>query len=167
MARFKPVVRRKARFHEPGLTADQMLRVGEALRKSVFDRIRLGQDVNDRAAPPLTQTQRSNSKTVDQQRLYWISKGTRKTYAHYKVVKYGGKPIRDWWRTGRTLRSMKVLRAMKNQVVVGFTDAVSNARAFFNNRRWRQFGVSPRDREALAAAVSVELRGESVGKKVA
>ena len=167
MPRFKPVVSRKARFSEPGLDAEQMLRIGEKVRGSIYDRIRAALDVNDRPAPPLRQTMRSNFRDVRGQRLFSIGASNRKTYAHYKVTRYGGKPIRDWWRSGRTLRSLKVLRAAKNRVVIGFTDAVSNMRAFFNNRRWKQFGMSPRDKAVAQEAFVAELSGQSQAEKVA
>ena len=56
---------------------------------------------------------------------------------------------RDWTLTGRTLRSMKVLSAGPNQARIGFTDATANFRASINNRRARQFGVSPSDKAKL------------------
>jgi hypothetical protein len=109
--------------------------IGEAARQSMYDRIRLAVDVNDRPALPLK------------------ARANGGGYPRYKVTKYGGKPIRDWWRTGQTLRAMKVIQSSVNRVVIGFTTPVANLRAFLNNRRWRQFGLSPRDLQAVSKAV--------------
>ena len=117
-------------------TPQQMAIIGEAGRASMYDRIRLSVDVYDRPAPPLKVP----------------AKYPNGGYPRYKVSKYGGRPIRDWWRTGQTLRAMKVIQAATNRVVIGFTTPAANLRAFLNNRRWRQFGLSPRDLIAVNRA---------------
>lgn len=110
-----------------------MLRVGNALNSQIDARLAHGLDVNDQPAPPL-----------------------KPSYAKFKLRK-GGSGIRDWKLTGRLRGSMKVLSAGPNKVTLGFTDDVANARAFFNNQRTRQYGVSPSDKQTLLAA----LNGES------
>jgi hypothetical protein len=70
-------------------------------------------------------------------------------YATRKAKK-GLNPVRDWTYTGRTLRSLKTVSAALNRAVIWFTDTETRKRAFFNNRRAVQFGVSPRDQKVLA-----------------
>ena len=130
MARHKARVIRSARFKNHPFSTDEMLLLGNSLRDSVRDRIRRAADVYDAPAPPL-KPHRKNPNS---------------SYSAVKVRRYGGQPLRDWWRTGRTLRSLQVLTVSAGRAVIGFTDAVTNFRAFINNRRHRQFGVSPQDR---------------------
>lgn len=147
---------RKARFHVEGYTPEQMASVATVLRDSIEQRILRAMDVNDAAAPPLKQpirnvTSRRNVVTVNGQRLIQLPGKEYRGYPYYKQ-KRGGNPVRDWKLSGRTLRSMRVLTAAANRAVIGFTDAEANKRAYINNRRWRQFGMSPRDRAAMMAA---------------
>lgn len=123
MARFQTKIR-KARFEYTGYSPEQMVTAATALRDSIERRILMGLDLGDAPAPPL-----------------------KPSYLKYKQRR--GNPIRDWKLTGRTLRSMKVLSAQVNKAIIGFTDDVANRRAYFNNLRWRQFGVSPKDQSAL------------------
>ena len=95
----------------------------------------MGQTVMDGPAPPL-------------------SDRYRKLKAEGKARSPDGKqrgtnPIRDWFLTGRLMRSTKVIEKRDNQCTLGATDATINARLFFNNRRARQFGVSTKDRVVL------------------
>ncbi len=125
MQRFKTTIR-KARFVEQGFSAQQMQSIGQQfIDTAERPRIRAGLTVYDQPAPPLS-----------------IGYAKRKT-------RRGLQPIRDWSLTGRTLRSMKVLTAGPNQARIGFTDAEANKRAAINNRRARQFGVSPADHTKL------------------
>lgn len=133
MARFQTKIKR-ARFTVPGYSPDQMVMLGNALRDSIEQRILRAEDVYDGAAQPLS------------------SKGKRGGYAAWKSKK-APPAERNWRYTGRTLRSMKVLSVATNRAVIGFTDAEANKRAAINNRRWRQFGVSPRNRQAVALAL--------------
>ena len=122
--KFKTVVRR-ARFEVTGYSADAMTTIAGVTRDSIETRILRAQDTYDSPVKPLA-----------------------KGYAKFKGRK-GLAQVRDWRFTGRTLRSMKVLRAQANKAVIGFTDAVSNMRAAINNRRARQFGMSDTNRAAL------------------
>lgn len=107
-----------------------MLSFGESLNTSIRDRITAGFTVDDSAAPPL-----------------------KPGYAKFKARR-GGSNIRDWRLTGRTMRSMRVLKANERRAEIGFTDSETNKRAAINNRRSRQFGVSPKDREMIARVIS-------------
>ena len=116
----------QARFISFGWTGEQMTQAGNGLiQNALIPRVRRGLTVYDAPAPPL-----------------------KPKYARQKLRR-GLEPIRNWMFTGRTLRSMKVLTAKTNQAVIGFTDPVTNLRAFINNRRARQFGVSPSDERVL------------------
>lgn len=139
MAKFKTVVR-KARFAAPGYRPEQMIAIAQATADDIRVRIMRAQDVNDGIAP-----------------------GLKAAYAKRKSQR-GGNPIRDWFLTGRTLRSLKVLSAAQNRAVIGFTDAVSNFRAALNNRRWRQFGISPTNRQALVRELKLQASPVKVVK---
>jgi hypothetical protein len=131
---FKTVLRR-ARFEVTGYTPEQMARVGESLlRDSIIRRIRLGMDANDQPAPALKPRYRD------------------------RKLKKGLDAIRNWVYSGKTLRSLRVLTAATNQAKLGFTDAQANLRAMFNNRKRRQFAVSPTDR-----AKFIDLLGSEDG----
>lgn len=122
---FKTVLQR-VRFETIGWTGPEMAQASDGfIKNGLLERIGRAQTVYDMPAPPL-----------------------KPGYSQWKVRR-GGLPIRDWKRTGRTLRSMKTLRAGPNTALIGFTDAVTNMRAFINNRVARQFGVSPNDRQVL------------------
>jgi sulfur relay (sulfurtransferase) DsrC/TusE family protein len=136
---------KRARFVVGLPSAEQMIGLATEVKDDVKARILRAEDVDDRPAPKLKE--RTDGKLG---------------YPHYKVVKYGGKPIRDWWRTGRTLRSMQVLRAGPGKAVIGFVDPTTNNRAFFNNRLWRQFGVSPRNRALIARRAPQLFKGQIV-----
>ncbi len=118
-----------------------MAGIGEVLRDSIFNRIKKGLNAEDAPAKPLKP-----------------GRGGRRGYPDYKSAR-GLQPIRDWTRTGRTMRSMKVLSASENKGTIGFSDAVADARAHFNNMRERAFAISPNDREKLVEAVKETARG--------
>ena len=68
--------------------------------------------------------------------------------------------MRDWTWSGHTLRCLKVLTANENRAAIGFLDETMPGRrqtasqiAFYNNQRERQWGVSPRDRQAVLVAM--------------
>lgn len=115
----------KARFAVTAFPADRMRGIGDKLVDSIKARIALGLTTNDSAAPPL-----------------------REKYRRYKVKK-GGKPIRDWKRSGDTLRALSVTSASNNRAVVSFNDPIAAMRAAIQNRRSRQFGVSNNDRALI------------------
>lgn len=120
----------KARFVVTGYSPEQMMQMGgRLLDEGIKPRIRQGHTVYDSPAEPLSES-----------------------YARRKK-RLGKQAVRDWTLTGRTLRSLKVLTASPNRSVLGFTDEETNKRAFINNRRDRQFGVSPSDKSKLGLII--------------
>jgi hypothetical protein len=73
----------------------------------------------------------------------------------------GKRPIRDWFLSGLTRGSIKVLQAEPNRVVIGSGNPVGDLRIRVNQKRERQFGVSPTDLTAIKDAVMKVL---SMGK---
>jgi hypothetical protein len=137
---------RSVRFAVGPFTGEQMAGIGEVLKDSILARIRSGLNAEDNPAKPLKP-----------------SVGKRQSYADRKRAK-GLQPIRDWTWRGRTLRSMAVLSASPNRGVIGFTDAQTDVIAHINNQRERAFGVSPKDREKLIAAVREVQTGVAIVK---
>ena len=130
----------RARFVLGPFTAEDMLSIGNVLRDSIAARIGKGLNVNDAPAKALKP-----------------GRNGRRGYPDYKKTR-GLQPIRDWFWTGRTMRSLKVKSASENQAVIGFFDPNADRVAHVNNLREKQFGVSPKDRSALNAAVLAVLR---------
>ena len=140
MPRFQTVIRR-ARFVYSPYTATEMQGFAQVLADSIRARIQSGQNIYDQAAAPLKP-----------------GLAGRRGYPDYKAAR-GLNPIRDWTWSGHTLRCLKVLTANENRAAIGFLDEALPGRrmtasqiAFFNNRREAQWGVSPRDRQAVLAA---------------
>src|SRR5690349_12314645 len=115
----------KARFILGPFSAEQMQSIGQVMADTIIARIKSGNNVNDSA-----------------------SKALKPGYAKSKI-RHGRAPIRDWYRRGLTLGSLKVKSASENRVVVGFVNPQADMIAHINNRRERAFGVSPNDRKAL------------------
>lgn len=129
--RFKTkIVRSRARFVVKPLSAQQMINVAEPVKEDIKQRILRAETVNDTPAPPLKE------------------KVPGKGYPTYKARR-APPAIRNWRLTGRTLHEMRVLSAGPNRAVIGFSSPVANLRAYINNRRSRQFGVSPRNEQTL------------------
>jgi len=135
--RFQTVVR-KARFVYSPYTAQEMQGFAQALADSIRSRIQAGQNIYDQAAAPLKP-----------------GRPGRSGYPDYKSRR-GIEPVRNWTWTGHTLRCLKVLTVNENRAAIGFLDERFPGRsqtasqiAFFNNLRERQWGVSPRDRQAV------------------
>lgn len=61
-------------------------------------------------------------------------KNGRRGYPDYKAAR-GLQPFRDWFWTGRTMRSLKVKPASENRVAIGFVDANVDRIAHRNNPR--------------------------------
>ena len=140
MPRFQTVIRR-ARFVYSPYTATEMQGFAQVLADSIRARIQNGQNIYDQAAAPLKP-----------------GLPGRRGYPDYKVAR-GLNPIRDWTWSCHTLRCLKVLTANENRAAIGFLDESLPGRrmtasqiAAFNNRREAQWGVSPRDRQAVLAA---------------
>lgn len=114
------------RFVYHGYSPYQMETIGTGfLTRGMLPRIRQGLTVTDGPAPKLAPK-----------------------YEKQKVTK-GKQPIRDWVLTGRLMRSTRVISRQGNQCTLGATDNTINARLYYNNRRARQFGVSPKDQIVL------------------
>jgi hypothetical protein len=141
MPRFQTVIRR-ARFVYSPYTATEMQGFAQVLADSIRARIQSGQNIYDQAAAPLKPGQSG-----------------RRGYPDYKAAR-GLQPIRDWTWSGHTLRCLKVLTANENRAAIGFLDEAMPGRrqtasqiAFYNNQRERQWGVSPRDRQAVLSVM--------------
>ena len=137
MPRFQTILRR-ARFVYSPYTAGEMQGFAQVLADMIRARIQSGQNIYDQPAAPLKP-----------------GKAGRRGYPDYKSAR-GLQPIRDWTWSGHTLRCLKVLTANENRAVIGFLDEAMPGRkqtasqiAFYNNQRERQWGVSPRDHDAL------------------
>ena len=130
----------RARFVLGPFTSEDMLTIGGVLRDSIAERIGKGLNVNDAPARALKP-----------------GRNGRRGYPDYKSAR-GLQPIRDWFWTGRTMRSLKVKSASENRAAIGFVDPKADRVAHLNNMRERQFGISPRDRKVLTAAISATLR---------
>lgn len=140
---FQPKIQ-KARFILGPFSAEQMQRIAQAGLNSISARIRRGENCNDEPAKPLKP-----------------GRNGRRGYPDYKMA-HGLAPIRDWIGfRGKTMRSLKVKRVSENRATIGFTDPQSDMIAHINNRREKQFGISPKDRLAVNAAVLTELRRQS------
>ncbi len=130
----------RARFVLGPFTSEDMLAIGNVLRDSIAARIGKGLNVNDAPAKELKP-----------------GRNGRRGYPDYKKAR-GLQPIRDWFWTGRTMRSLKVKSASENQAVIGFVDPNADRVAHLNNLREKQFGISPKDRKALKDAVLAVLQ---------
>ena len=69
---------------------------------------------------------------------------TSRGYPDYKAAT-GLQSLRDWFWTGRTMRTLKVKSASENLVVVGFIDPSADRIAHVNGPRERPFGVSSQE----------------------
>lgn len=131
MPNSKSVVRNPKRFVASGYAASAMQEVSDRLiADGIKIRLAKALDLNDSPAPTLApRTAKEKSRK-------------------------GLPALRNWWKTGRTIRSMKTLEAGPNRAVVGFTDAITNRRAYFNNRLHAQFGVAPSDERVIQSEMS-------------
>jgi hypothetical protein len=136
---FQPKITR-ARFVLGPFTAEDMLGVGNVVRDSIAERIGKGLNVDDSPAKPLKP-----------------GKNGHRGYPDYKAAR-GLQPFRDWFWTGRMMRSLKVKQVSENRAVIGFVDPYADRIAHVNNMREKQFGVSLKDRRALNAAVLAAVR---------
>ena len=141
MPRFQTVIRH-ARFVYSPYTAEEMLGFGELLADTIRARIQIGQNIYDQAAAPLKP-----------------GLPGRRGYPDFKAAR-GLQPIRDWIWSGHTPRCLTVLTVNENRAVIGFLDEAFPGRsqtasqiAFYNNQREHQWGVSPRDRAVVVAAM--------------
>ena len=130
----------RARFVLGPFTSEDMLTIGNVVVESIKDRLHKGLNINDQPAKPLKP-----------------GRNGKRGYPDYKAVR-GLQPFRDWFWTGRTLRSLKVKSASENRCVIGFVDPNADRIAHVNNLREKAFGVSPKDRLALHSIVLAVLK---------
>jgi hypothetical protein len=130
----------RARFVLGPFSAEQMQTIGNVMRDTIAERIQSGINCNDGQAKPLKP-----------------GRNGKRGYPDYKIAR-GIPGIRNWIWTGRTMRSLKVKAVSENRVTIGFVDPQADAIAHYNNRREKQFGVSPKDRMALGKIVMAVLR---------
>ncbi len=126
----------RARFVVGLFSSEQMQTIGQAVTDSVAARIRRGMNVEDAPAKPLKP-----------------GRDGKRGYPDRKVA-HGLQALRDWMWRGKTMRSLKVQSANENRAVVAFVDPEADRIAHFNNKRERQFGMSPADRTVLKQAVN-------------
>lgn len=132
--------------------AERMRVIAENLLAKITQRISQGMDVHDSPAPPLTPK-----------------------YAKFKVERARRPNKRDWYLTGITLRHLRVKSARPNRAVIGFlpgvrryalksklgakTQPIENRSVPIslvvtkNQRRCRQWGVSPSDEAVLINSI--------------
>jgi hypothetical protein len=134
----------RARWVLGPFTSEDMETIGNVVLDSMYRRITNGFNAND--AP---------SKALKP------GKNGKRGYPERKAAR-GLQPVRDWFFSGRTMRSMKVKSASENKVVIGFINANADRVAHINNLRERSFGVSPKDRLALNAIVLATLKRSRV-----
>lgn len=106
-------------------SAEQMRTLAEAQMASQKERIANGQNVNDAPARKLN-----------------------KGYATEKLRR-GLPPIRDMKLSGRTLAALDVTEAVPNNATVAFNDPTAARKAHACSAIDEQFGVSPKDAEAV------------------
>ncbi len=128
----------RQRFYASPFSAEQMQEIGTVMIGVISTRIRKGLTDQDTPAKELTAK-----------------------YAKRKIL-LNRDPIRDWYFRGRTLGFFKVVSASESRCEIGFVDQQADAIAHFNNLRVKQFGVSPKDRNALTAVVLQTLQQRSV-----
>jgi hypothetical protein len=130
----------RARWVLGPFTAEDMETIGAVVRDSIAARIGKGLNVEDAPAKPLKP-----------------GRNGHRGYPDYKAAR-GLQPFRDWFWTGRTMRSLKVKAASENRVSIGFVDPNADRVAHVNNLREKAFGISPKDRLALRAIVLAVLK---------
>lgn len=130
----------RARWVLGPFASEDMLEIAMGVRDSIAQRIHAGLNANDLPAKPLKP-----------------GRNGRRGYPDYKIAR-GLQPFRDWFWSGRTMRSLKVKSVNENRATIGFIDPNADLIAHVNNLRERAFGISPKDRQALNAAVAAALR---------
>lgn len=114
-------------------SSEQMAGIGQAVITKTSDRISQGLDVTDSPAPPL-----------------------KESYAKRKIL-HNRAPLRDWNFSGITMKSLKVKNANENKVTIGFITEKADQIVTAQNRRSKQWGLSPSDEKALHEAVRQTL----------
>ncbi len=134
----------RARWVLGPFTSEDMLDIGNVVVDAIKLRLSRGLNCNDMDAKPLKPGREGH-----------------RGYPDYKKAR-GLQPFRDWFWTGRTMRSLKVKQVSENRAVIGFIDPNADLIAHVNNIREKAFGISPKDRKALTAAVRAVLKTNRV-----
>lgn len=130
------------RFVVTEFDPQRMIRIGNFAIGTIFDRLNQALTVNDIPAPELKKAYRKDGQ----------EHGSR-SYPLRKVKRWGRKPIRDLWRTGRMRSAIQVTQAGFNYCILGFADPKMAWRMHWNQRRSRQWGLSPNDMTLLGKYV--------------
>lgn len=141
-------IQQRARFEFVGISPSEMRQIGGgaiALNLRRWDR---AQDLGDQPAKPLSMKYQMRWK---KHQLQWMS--SDRGYRAQKARK-GLRPVRDLRYTGDLRRAMGVLQAQRNRAVLGALDEDNARKLYFNQRRWRMFGISPKDTIGLKSILS-------------
>ena len=144
----KMTVIKKARFNYSGISAEQMLTIGNNLLGSIKLRIRSAINAQDQPAKPL----KINSKSYNGG--YPAAKERR-----------GIEPVRNWTFTGGTLTQMIVKEVTQNRGVIAFANTRADNIAHWNNMREKAFGVSPTDKTILFDSARAALLATIQGRE--
>jgi hypothetical protein len=125
-------------------STDTMMAIGQTLLDHIRTRIKSVEDVTDSRAKPLKDKYAENKRDG----RYVALGGPRK---------YSGLPYRDWTLRGRTLGACRVKFASQERVTIGPTSPETGKIMTARNRIDKMWGVSPKDGEALHAAVMATL----------
>jgi hypothetical protein len=106
-------------------TSEQMTMIGESLLSSVKTRLSLGLNTQDTAAPPLS-TKYANRK-----------------------MRMNRTPIRNLSWSGALMKSLRVKSASETGVTIGPINPLASLKLTVNNRRAKQWGISPKDQEKI------------------
>ena len=125
----------RARFVYSPFSSEQMHEIGTEMLDTMWTRIGKGLNCDDAPAKELKPGR--NGK-----RGYPDRKGG-----------HGLQTIRDLFFTGRTKRSTAVISASEHRAVIGPVDSRTDLVLSVNNRREKQWGISPKDHGVLTKLV--------------
>ena len=114
-----------ARFVYRPISAEQMAVIGNLVVADVVSRIRKARNVEDAPAKPLKP-----------------GRNGKRGYPDWKAA-HGLQPVRDLFWRGLTLRSIRVISAMSNEVRIGFDNPQAAGIAYINQSREPMFWFSP------------------------
>ena len=115
-------------------SAEQMADIGNVVLNDIQDRIKQAKDVTDSPAKPLVER-----------------------YARRKILR-GRAPVRDLTWRGVTMASLKVKRASEDMVTLGPVNPQADQIITANNRRSKQWGMSPKNFATLRAVLVASLK---------
>ena len=130
----------RARFVYSPFSSEQMQSIGGVMLDTVWSRIANGLNCNDAPAKALRP-----------------GRNGKKGYPERKAG-HGLPSIRDLFYIGRTKRSTAVISANEHRVVIGPVDSRTDLVLSENNRREKQWGMSPKDYGILSRLVLAVLK---------